>query len=166
MQSTHVHWLCYQLLFPMNLTGETRHVNRVCRCQTISYQYPCGIKSKCRKPIPCHSKWVRIFFLPLNHFIRCLPSLPAANCNAQMKLYFPKKGNCPSSRLSCHLKWLYPVTTQAWVSEQCNPIQATETLLSPVIQFNSLSHLLATGFHWRPRLLSVKRYVLLLYLLS
>ena len=44
-----------------------------------------------------------------------------------------KKLNCPSSWLSRHLKWLYPVTTQAWVSGQCNPIQATETLLSAVI---------------------------------
>lgn len=129
-----VHWLCYQLLFPMNLTGETRHVNRVCRCQTISYQYPCGIKSKCRKPIPCHSKWVRIFFLPLNHFIRCLPSLPAANCNAQMKLYFPKKGNCPSSRLSCHLKWLYPLPHR--LGFQSSAIQYKPQKLSSVLSFS------------------------------
>lgn len=72
-----------------------------------------------------------------------------------------KKLNCPSSWLSCHLKWLYPVTTQAWVSGQCNPIRAAESLLSfRLFLFTSL----ATGFHPRPRLLSVKRYVLLLYL--
>lgn len=53
-----------------------------------------------------------------------------------------KKLNCPSSWLSCHLKWLYLDTTQAWVSGQCNSIQATETLISPVILSLSFSNLL------------------------
>lgn len=44
-----------------------------------------------------------------------------------------KKLNCPSSQLSRHLKWLCPVTAPASVSGLCNPIQAAQTLLGPVI---------------------------------
>jgi len=67
----------------------------------------------------------------------CLPLLARLCCKSILRgwyyIYIFFKWSCPSSRLSGHLKWLYSVTTQAWVSGQCNPIQATETLLGPVI---------------------------------
>lgn len=65
------------------------------------------------------------------------------------KIILYKKLNCPSSWLSGHLKWLYPVTKRACVSGHCNPIHATEMLLSQVISA-VLVTTLVTGFqgHW------------------